>query len=379
MNRGIFILLAAVALIGLAGLYLLKHGSSLFMHRPPTDRIAFVSTRDGQTDIWTMKSDGGDKRKFTNDEAEDTAPAWSPKGTEIVSASDREDGRYEIYISAWNGSYLKRLTSGAGTKDLPRWSPDGSEIVFLSSGAAHVRSRFGSDDNQVLPTVEQGATQFARAVLDVKWSANHRTLAAVQDAGAGQDVLVLEDFDNPERKPLRLNNSGELSIEPSEPLAGTANVAWAAEGYRIAVTFTDRKGADGKRTNGILIADLSSMGVSEVWSASVDMIGPAAPAWSPDGKRIAFEMWKISDRRPDRCIGLYVVSADGGEPKLLAKGEAMAPSWSPDGRYLAYTLAREDGRRDIWRIEADGKGAVSLTNGEGDNFQPVWSPPLKKR
>lgn len=365
MNRGIFILLAAIAIIGLAGLYVLQHGQALFTGRPPTDLIAFVSTRGGQTDIWTMKADGTDRHRITDDPAEDASPAWSPHGSEILSVSNREDARYEVYVSSWNGKYLKRLTNSAGTKDLPGWSPDGKEIVFLASGTVHIRSRFGGDDMQVIPTVEQGVTQFPRPYVSAKWSPNHRTLAVVEDADRGQVGTVREDFENPDRKPIPL------------AVAEYVDVAWAREGYRIATAFVGRKEKDRPSESGILVGDISSMKGGDILIMDGDTTGPGNPAWSPDGKLIAFELWQVRKRLREKSIGLYVIDAEGGKPRLLVKGEAMDPTWSSDGKYVAYTLPREDGKRDIWRIGIDGKGAVNLTGGEGDNSQPEWSPPPK--
>ncbi len=368
MNRGIFIFLGAIAAIGFAGLYLLQHGSALFASGPPTDRIVFISTRAGHPDIWTMKGDGSDEKQITDDPAEDTAPAWSPSGVEIASVSNREDERFELYVSAWTGRYLKRLTIGAGTKDCPVWSPDGKEIAFLSSGTVHVLSRYGGDDLQIMPTVEQGVTQMTRPYTNLVWSPKGRTLAAVENWDSRQYAVVREEFDNPDRAPL-----------PPVTSAANVRVAWAKHDYRAGVSFIDRIADDGKRTNGILVFDPGDMTFEDALITDSLDSGPGALAWSPDGSRIAFEMWSVADRRPDKCIGLYVIDTEGGKPKLVAQGEAMDPTWSPDGRYLAYTLPREDGKRDIWRVGADGKGAVNLTNGEGDNSQPEWSPAPKKR
>ncbi len=362
MNRGIFTVLGAIIVVGLAGLYLLQHGQALFNSPPPTDRIAFISTRGGQTDLWTMKGDGDDKRQVTSDIGMDISPAWSPDCREIVSASNREENRYEIYVTAWNGKYIKRLTTSSGTKDLPGWSPDGKEIVFLSSGTVHVLSRFKGDDVQIMPTVEQGATQFARPFAAVKWAPDRRSLAAVEDADTTRRALVREDFDNPDREPIPLVTAGSVEL------------AWSKKDYRVAVAFVDREGA-----NGIQVADPANMDFQDIFVTEGDTTGPGDLAWSPDGKHIAFEMWEIRNHVRDKCRGLYVISAKGGKPRLLAKGEAMDPTWSPDGKYVAYTLARKDGKRDIWRVGVDGKGAVNLTGGEGDNYQPEWSPMPKKR
>ncbi len=366
MNKRIFVFLAAIAVLGLAGLYALQRGQSLFIGRPATERIVYVSTRDGQTDIWTMNTDGTDKSRVTNDAADDAAPVWSPEGTEILSASNREDDRYEIYVAAWNGKYVDRLTKSVGTKDLPGWSPDGKEIVFLSSGTVHIRPRFDGEDAQVIPTVVQGATQFPRPYVSAKWSPSRRSLAVIEDSDEGQNATVREDFDSADRKPIPL------------VVAESVDTAWSREGYKIAAAFVGRKEDDGRRTSGIMAADPGSMKGGDVLIMAEDA-GPGSPAWSPDGKLIAFELWEVRNSIRDKCVGLYIVGTEDGKPRLLVKGAAMDPTWSPDGKHLAYTLAREDGKRDIWRIGVDGKGAVNLTNGEGDNRQPEWSPLSKKR
>lgn len=367
MNRGIFIFLGAVALIGFAGLYLLQHGQALFVGHPPTERIVFVSTRGGQTDLWTMKTNGSDKRQVTNDMAEDASPSWSPGGTEIISASNREEDRYEIYVSSWNGGYVKRLTSSAGMKDFPDWSRDGKEITFISSGTVHVLARFDGDDLQVMPTVEQGVTRQNPPYTIALWAKTQRSLAVVEDSDVRQTALIREDLEKTDREPIGVT------------VAGTVTLDWSKSEYRIAAGFIDRRNEEGKSENGILIADVSSVDSEEVFLTSGDTTGPGALRWSPDGRLIAFEMWQVRKHRPDRCVGLYVVPADGGKPRQVAEGETMDPTWSPDGKYIAYTLLRDDGKRDIWRVGADGKGAVNLTGGEGDNFQPEWSPAVRKR
>jgi dipeptidyl aminopeptidase/acylaminoacyl peptidase len=60
-------------------------------------RVAFVSSRDGDDEIFTMNADGSDVRQLTANAAADTRPDWSPDGTKIVFESNR-DGNSEIYV-----------------------------------------------------------------------------------------------------------------------------------------------------------------------------------------------------------------------------------------------------------------------------------------
>lgn len=94
---------------------------------PDGTRIAFISDRDGQHEIYAMNSQGGDGRRLTHDSGIHLDPAWSPDGTKIAYVGG---GEMDLFVMNADGSGLKQLTSGPDQDRHPTWAPDGSEIAF---------------------------------------------------------------------------------------------------------------------------------------------------------------------------------------------------------------------------------------------------------
>jgi Tol biopolymer transport system component len=109
--------------------------------------------------------------------------------------------------------------------------------------------------------------------------------------------------------------------------------------------------------------------------------GACHPSWAPDGSQLVF----IS---PCRGRGefyeniyndssLFVVNADGTDPRPLTvvPGSDFDPAWSPDGKRIAFASLR-DGRKEIYLLNVDSGAVIRLTNSTADieNTQPSWSP-----
>jgi hypothetical protein len=96
---------------------------------PGGTKIAFETDRDGNSEIYVMKSNGADQVNLTRNPAPDHAPVWSPDGTKIAFESERDGGR-DIYVMNSDGSEQVKLTAGPGLNVDPRWPTDGQQIVF---------------------------------------------------------------------------------------------------------------------------------------------------------------------------------------------------------------------------------------------------------
>jgi len=92
-------------------------------------RLAFVSERSGNRDIWVQGRDGG-PHPVTMASASDDSPAWSPDGRWIAFVSDRSGAR-EIHVVPAEGGAAMQLTNDAAWAAYPAWSPDGSTLAYV--------------------------------------------------------------------------------------------------------------------------------------------------------------------------------------------------------------------------------------------------------
>jgi TolB protein len=102
------------------------------------------------------------------------------------------------------------------------------------------------------------------------------------------------------------------------------------------------------------------------------------PAWSTDGRKIAFA------RDVGLGVALFVMNADGSNVRQLTRPvlhptgfttSDLAPAWSPDGRRIAFISNRVTGDQVVWRMNSDGRQLTRLTRTPGAfDYNPTWSP-----
>ena len=102
----------------------------------------------------------------------------------------------------------------------------------------------------------------------------------------------------------------------------------------------------------------------------IDEYGDARqPAWSPDGRRIAFQSYR------DGMWRIWSVAPDGSDAKALTSGpfDDREPHWSPDGRSIAFSSDRS-GNYDVWVLDVASGATRQITHDPGNDFLPTWSP-----
>ncbi|MEO8071805.1 MAG: winged helix-turn-helix domain-containing protein [Acidobacteriota bacterium] len=159
---------------------------------------------------------------------------------------------------------------------------------------------------------------------------------------------------------IQLTNDGGQNFQP----------AWSPDGQRIAYYS--------KLRGGIWIIPASGGEARQMTDFG------SHPAWSPDGKQIAFQSNSLNDlgayaRNSLPPSTLWLVAADGGEPKQLTQignpaGGHGSPSFSPDGSRIVFEVD-DYNNATVWTISTGGDDAKKVTQAEkrGD-YEPVYAP-----
>lgn len=248
-------------------------------------QIAFVSERDGNPEIYIMRSDGSGLLRLTNHPGADRVFSWSPDGQQVALEAER-DGNWDLYISQHDGSGLTRLTTDPAEERTPRWSPDGSQMLYHSNVGDGVWRLWvmGGDGSNPAPVTNDPVGDWAGA-----WSPD------------GQQVVFAHNFLGPaeifiaNRDGTNLRNLTNSQAHESAPV-------WSPDGQAIAF-YSER---DGNREIYVMNPD-----GSEQTRLTNNPAKDYLAAWSPDSQHLLF----TSDRDGNQEI--YLMQRDGSDVRRL--------------------------------------------------------------
>lgn len=200
-----------------------------------------------------------------------------------------------------------------------------------------------------IPTPLQGT-------YGVRWSPDGRRLA----------VVGVKEFDEEVARLYVCNRDGSGWRRLDEP-GVSAFFSWSPDGRRL-VYSKRRLAAKGRYVSDLFVADVNTGNVRPL----TRNLRATDPAWSPNGRRIAFVINQGSRSN------LATIDSNGGDLRLLTNfsrwTDVFTPAWSPDGTRLAFSLFDTAGHRDLALIRTDGSGFRRLTDHPEDDRYPAWSP-----
>jgi TolB protein len=124
---------------------------------PDGNRIAFMSLRDGDSEIYVMNRDGSGVRRLTNNNAIDSTPTWSPAGTQIAFTSGRS-GSAQIWVMDTDGLNVRRISYDESSADRATWSPAPfNEIAYAGQSRPGYDIRIYDDASGQTRTLTDGA------------------------------------------------------------------------------------------------------------------------------------------------------------------------------------------------------------------------------
>jgi len=118
-----------------------RSGNQALLFNPHASRIAFMSNRDGDWEIYIMDRDGGNLINLTNSPGNDGVPVHAPGQAHLAFISDRDNSSLDLFLIDLDGSNVVNLTQTPASNDIPiTWSPNGEYLAFASdeSGTSEI-------------------------------------------------------------------------------------------------------------------------------------------------------------------------------------------------------------------------------------------------
>jgi dipeptidyl aminopeptidase/acylaminoacyl peptidase len=278
-----------------------------------TVKTASLKEDKNEERIWMVPAAGGDAIPLSAEGVSSSHARWSPDGKYIAFLSERNEGKTQVWLLNRLGGEAQRLTNTPQDVEDFSWSPDGRRLVLVLRD----------------PTTEE--------------------LEAAKDA-KDKDVKSASD-----------------GTDKDKAKKSKTQKPWVVD--RLLFKQDEIGYLDRRRTH-LYAFDLTSKSLVQITSGDFD---DSDPAWSPDGKLLAFSSNR-SKPDPDATYNsdIWVVSADNTDKGARLTqvttnpGPDTAPSWSPDGKWITYVTQldptlMEYGTKHIAVAPSTGGAAKILT------------------
>ncbi len=338
-----------------------------------------------------------DRLKTVGRPAVDPSGNWVAYSIGEIDA-DADRNVSHIWMTSWDGSRTVQLTNRKGESETaPRWSPDGRYLAFISSrddekerDQLWLLDRTGGEARR--------PAEISGSVVDYAWSPSGKQIALVlldPDPDEAANAAAQATVPSPAKpgEPQAPQTSPETPRAADVPTAGGAKKDDKRPKPIVVDRFQFKRDIDGylgKQRQRLVLLDIASGVTRRLTTGDFD---EALPVWSPDGSKIVFVSKREGDQDRTYNFDLFVVQPLGAPSAPVRLTSFVGsdndplyesyPAWSPDGRSVAYLQGGpvelfSYGVRTLAVVPAAGGTPRIITTGLDRNVShPVWSSDSK--
>jgi dipeptidyl aminopeptidase/acylaminoacyl peptidase len=303
------------------------------------------------TDLWMVSWDGKQDIQLTYDYDEPvSSPEWSPDGKYISFLSDRKGkvAGTQVWVLSRRGGEARQLTDvpkKQGEIKAYRWSPDGQRLLLTvhTGGTVSANAFNDAKEKKYLPPIVITRYLFKQDIIGYVTAKSH-TFLYLYDIATGKMKKLTAGKEYDESDGMWSPDGAEIAFISNHTAEPDRNIT--TDVFVVAA----KAGSDPRQLTHYMGAD----------------VGP--PAWSPDGKEIAFlrgghlKYWQYQENR------LAVIAADGsGHAKVVTANFDRPiddPQWTPDGRHIV-ALVTDDRNQYPASIDVATDTVKRLVDSEG--------------